>query len=433
MIGLALTLHSGTKMLQGETASVRISDILINREERVRKEWPAGKIEALAESISRLGPIHYPIITREMVLVSGETRLEAYKLLGWDRCTVTWSDSIEEDELLSIELEENVKRTDLTWQEQCDGVKRYHELQLRREPEWTLDQTADGLGLSQGTVSEYIQIAKAVADGNQRVIDAPKLSTAKGIVRRATERKLSDETALLKLIEGDIEDVNPPSSPILNVDFIQWVNSYAGLPFNLIHCDFPYGINADKFNQGAGAELGAYKDDFDTYSSLIKTLCGNKNRLLGDSGHLIFWFSMKFYDYTLRALREHFWIDPYPLIWHKSDNKGTLPDPQRGPRRVYEVAFLCSHGDRKIISPVSNVFSGPTQRSGEHMSEKSEDMLSHFMRMLVDEHTRLLDPTCGSASALRAADKLGAASVLGLERDPEFAANARRAWDKRLG
>lgn len=419
-------------MIQGETATVFISDIIINRSDRLRQEFKPDRLEALAESIGRLGLIHFPVITREMELVSGETRLEAMKLLGWDRTTITWSDSLETDELLSIELEENVKRTDLTWQEQCDGVRRYHELQVRREPTWNHERTAAGLGISVGTVSEYIQIARAVASGNARVIAAPKLSTAKGIVKRTIERNRADESALLKLIEGEITEVSTPASPILNVDFIPWAESYSGAPFNLLHCDFPYGIDAEKFNQSAGAELGDYKDDFATYERLLEALEKFRDKLLGESAHCIFWFSMRHYTYTLGRLRSIFsWVDPYPLVWHKSDNKGTLPDPQRGPRRVYEVAFLCSHGDRKLISPVSNTFSGPLERLAGHMSEKSQDMLTHFFRMLVDENTRLLDPTCGSASALRAADALGAGSVLGLERDSEFAANAQRAWNAR--
>ena len=30
--------------------------------------------------------------------------------------------------------------------------------------------------------------------------------------------------------------------------------------FNFIHCDFPYGINADGFDQGSAAEMGGYED-----------------------------------------------------------------------------------------------------------------------------------------------------------------------------
>jgi len=53
-------------------------------------------------------------------------------------------------------------------------------------------------------------------------------------------------------------------------------------------------------------------------------------------------------------------------------------------------------------------------------------MLRHFMEMFVDENTTLLDPTCGSASALRAAESLGARHVLGLEKDEEYAKGAIR-------
>jgi DNA modification methylase len=54
-------------------------------------------------------------------------------------------------------------------------------------------------------------------------------------------------------------------------------------------------------------------------------------------------------------------------------------------------------------------------------------MLRYFFGMLVDENTVLLDPTCGSGSSLRAAESLGARSILGLERNPEFADLARDA------
>jgi predicted RNA methylase len=61
------------------------------------------------------------------------------------------------------------------------------------------------------------------------------------------------------------------------------------------------------------------------------------------------------------------------------------------------------------------------------MSEKPEPMLRHFFGMLVDENTVMLDPTCGSGSALRAAESVGAKYVLGIEANSEFAALARTA------
>lgn len=407
--------------VSGDTAVVNISDIIIERDSRVRKSLDEKRLSDLADSIRRLGLIHFPVLRRDMVLIAGETRIEACRLLGWDKITVQWSDTLTEHEHLELELEENIKRTDLPWQDQCDAMKRYHELKLQTEASWSMERTAESIGVSLGTVSSYLQVAKEIAAGNERVTAAPRLSTAKGIVRRKLERAASDELHA-------ITEIAAPVSPILNADFSEWVQTYEGPPFTFLHCDFPYGINVDKHKQSAGSRFGSYEDSFEIYTKLLDVLDEHKNKLLGDSAHILFWFSMKHYQYTLERLQKNFWVDPYPLVWHKSDNKGTLPDPERGPRRSYEVAFLCSHGDRKIIAPVSNVNSCPTSVTTGHATEKPEQMLHHFFRMIVDTNTRILDPTCGSGSALRAARTLGAKSILGLEINPEFALNAQRSW-----
>ena len=107
------------------------------------------------------------------------------------------------------------------------------------------------------------------------------------------------------------------------------------------------------------------------------------------------------------------------LIWLKSDNAGLLPDHSRGPRRIYETAFLGSRGDRKLVQAVSNGVSAPTTKL-IHMSEKPLPVLRHFFRMVVDEYSNVLDPTAGSAGAIKAAANMGAASALGLEKSTEF-------------
>lgn len=429
-------------MLSGEFTSVPIDSITWKRAGRIRKVITEDAIQEKMESMARLGMIHPIAITREYEGIAGETRWTAARRLGWTSIAIHWADTLDEKELLKIEYEENYKRTDLPWQDQCDFLRRFHEMCLEEDADWTQTQTAFAMGLSPSTVTNQLAVAMEIAAGNARVVDIKEYSTAVGIVRRQKERKASDELSMIKIgSEDDGEDGTGTDggagdaqtlSPIVTASFLDWVKTYDGPSFNLISCDFPYGIGADKFNQGSADAYGGYEDSPDTYWTLVRALVDNKEKLLGTSGHIIFWFSMRYYAETLAILKDHFWVDPYPLVWHKSDNKGTLPDPERGPRRVYEVAFLCSFGDRKIIQPVSNTFSGPTVKLGEHMSEKSEDMQVHFMRMMVDENTRLLDPTCGSGSSLRAAARLGAGSVLGLEMNPEFADLARRAWDARV-
>ena len=50
--------------------------------------------------------------------------------------------------------------------------------------------------------------------------------------------------------------------------------------------------------------------------------------------------------------------------------------------------------------------------------------------MFVDENTRMLDPTCGSGTALRAAEALGAAHILGIEINEDFADRATIALEE---
>jgi DNA modification methylase len=119
---------------------------------------------------------------------------------------------------------------------------------------------------------------------------------------------------------------------------------------------------------------------------------------------------------------------PYPLIWHKSDNSGIVGDSQRWPRHTYEAALLAYRGRRPLVRTVADSYSGPGDRK-LHPSCKPEPMLRHFFAALVDENTRFLDPTCGAASSLRAAESLGARpeNVLGLEIEERFVSVGRES------
>ena len=63
------------------------------------------------------------------------------------------------------------------------------------------------------------------------------------------------------------------------------------------------------------------------------------------------------------------------------------------------------------------------------MSEKPTLVLEHFFRMLVDETTVMLDPTCGSGNAVKVAEALGANWSTGLEIDPKYVEGAKENLD----
>jgi ParB-like chromosome segregation protein Spo0J len=420
-------------MTSGKYKSVPITKLWVDRTERTRKELRSEDIATLAESIGRIGLIHAPVVTREFKLIAGETRWEACKSLGWTHIPIQYQDEADEDTLLAIELEENIKRKDLPWQDQCLGVERYHELRKRTEENWTPAQTGKALGFEADTVFRFLQVAKEMNAGNTRVANADKFSTARGIVARNEERRRDSE--LVRALGADDTAPKPTEQEYITTgSFLDWCETYSGPKFNLLHCDFPYGVGFDKSDQANSEARGSYEDSPETYWNLVDALGESLDRILLPSAHIMFWFSMKFYAETKAALENmDLVVQDFPLVWMKSDGRGILPDPTRGPRRIYETCFLASRGDRKIISAVNNAYAAPTVGADAiHISEKPEPMLRHFFRMVVDENTALLDPTCGSGSALRAAHLLGAPYIRGLELNPEYAENARVALKRSM-
>lgn len=415
-------------MTTGIFATLPIDKITVLREGRQRRELV--DIEILAESISRLGLINPITVDENNVLIAGERRLTAAKHLGWTHIPAQRAD-VNDLTSRAIELEENVKRVDLPWQDQVRAVQEYHKLRQTEVKTWSQSDTAAALGYTRASISQILIVAEEVEAGNKRVIEAPKYSVALGVTKRKIEREQANELEKVDVVLGtkpSTPKVDEGEETILNVDFLSWVTGYKGPRFNLIHCDFPYGIGADSFAQGGAAQHGGYVDDEGTYWKLCQGLAENLNKIATESCHLIFWYSMKYHAQTLAFFERNtdFVIDPFPLIWMKTDNVGILPDPQRGPRRIYETALFGRRGDRKVVQAVANAYGAPTIRE-RHMSEKPESVVRHFFRMVVDETSIVLDPTCGSGSAIRAAESLKAKHVLGLEINPEFAATARRA------
>ena len=415
-------------MLTNRYRRIACSDITVLRDERQRTDLV---LDDLLPSIKARGVIQPIVVTEDLVLVCGERRLAASIKLGLHDIPARFASELDPIELQIIELEENLKRKDLSWEDQTRAIVRIHSLYHKLDPEWTQKQTADSIGLATSTVSMMIGVGTAALAGNERIAKATGWRQAHNTLAREVQRKndtiLADLTESITRPQGALAP--PPVESIITADFTQWAPLYNGPLFNFLHCDFPFGISIHTSDQGNSDSYGGYEDDPNVYWELLESLATNENRILSSSAHMMFWFSMKYYcetrDFFSHRLPE--WtLEDFPLVWLKSDNKGILPDPTRGPRRIYETCFIASRGDRLIVRAVANAYAAPTGTKS-HQSEKPEPVLRHFMQMFVDEHSRILDPTAGSGSSLRAAESLGAAFVFGLEKNEEFAENARTA------
>lgn len=421
-------------MTSGNFKTFPITSIVVDRGDRQRRQLT--NIEELAESIHRVGLINPPVITSDGLLVAGERRLTACRSLGWTSIPVQFVEDLDQYELRCIELDENVKREDLPWQDQCLAMHELHKLRLENEEGWNAEKTAQATGFTSGHVNKLLTVAREIIAGNEKVATADKFSVAHNVVTRNNERKrtsvLANVATAIKDVVGESEEKPPEVIPILNADFHEWQQDYEGPKFNLIHCDFPYGINVTNAPRQNSAIKDEYDDSPTVYWDLLMRLALGMDNVVAESAHLIFWFSMDFYEETRAHLTRMGWkVNPFPLIWHKSDNAGVAPDPQRWPRRTYETAFIGSRGDRKLtqVGARSNSFAYPGSRDDAvHVSEKPRPVLLHFMGMVCDEYSLVLDPTCGSGNSIKVAKQLGATTVLGIEKSETFWQDAIRSW-----
>jgi hypothetical protein len=413
-------------------------------------------------------------------LIAGERRYTSCLELGHSTIPTRLLASLSATEASIIELEENIKRQNLVWQDIVRAVGQIHRLYQSLDPDQTLVETGESIGMAKGTISLYLRVEEFLSD--ERIAACGTVREAYNILIRRDQRRAGealqdlidfvpgaagDGVAFMDELMGEaskapgwdqpesdgfitIPPARPPASngaavpdpakTILHESFLQWAPRYTGRKFSLVHCDFPYGVNLFAAGAGEGqarspqgggrsADGQDYDDSKELFIRLLDCLLEHRDKFMSVSSHLMFWYSEKHRSLILekfRTLAPELVIWTFPLIWTKSDNTGIAQDVRRGPRHAYETCLLATRGNRNIVQVVADWYSAPTDRRW-HPSTKPEPMLRHFMRMLVDEHTELLDPTCGSGSALRAAESLGARHCLGMDADENTVGMARVA------
>mgnify|MGYP002145122430 CR=1 FL=1 len=130
------------------TNSIHIDKIIIS-DNRQRQEFEAESLVDLANSIAAIGLLHAPVMRETdagLVLVAGERRLRAmgdlwamgdgirhngidYPPYHAPYVTLGELDEIAAEE---AELDENLKRRDLTWQERSAAIARLHALRIKQ-------------------------------------------------------------------------------------------------------------------------------------------------------------------------------------------------------------------------------------------------------------------------------------------------------------
>jgi ParB-like chromosome segregation protein Spo0J len=145
---------------------VKVEDIVVG----TRRRDDLGDIQSLAGSIRQVGLLHPIIIDENNSLIAGGRRLEAYRTLKREYIEARYFGALTEDEKREIELEENIRRKDLTALERSKSIVRLAEIAGRvNEREFRVSDTRNSPGRpslpdSRRSVSERTGLDPKVID-----------------------------------------------------------------------------------------------------------------------------------------------------------------------------------------------------------------------------------------------------------------------------
>ncbi len=176
---------------------VPVADILPNPDQP-RREFAYDKLLELAQSINENGLLHPISITlrdNKPVLVAGERRLRAAKMVGMKEipCLVVRAPGAKS---ALMALVENLQREDMNAFEEAEGIQRLiHVYGL------TQDEAAHRLGCAQSTVANKLRLLKLDPEQREQILRNGLTERHARILLRLEDGELR-QTALERMIAG---------------------------------------------------------------------------------------------------------------------------------------------------------------------------------------------------------------------------------------
>jgi DNA modification methylase/ParB-like chromosome segregation protein Spo0J len=398
---------------------------------RQRKEFDELSLQELVESIEANGLLHAPVLRKEgdsFFLVAGERRLRALadvhalgKVLRYDsqiipEGLIPYTDLGELAPLAAMEaeMEENLRRVDLTWQEraaaraalvalrnaQADEAERPRPTILEIAAEvrgLPADTPREALGFTPQEVREDVILSKFLDDPEVR-----GASTAKNAIKVLKRKEEAQRNASLAATVG--LTFSSKSHTLLNEDSLDWMRAAPPAQFDIILTDPPYGMGADEFGStdDGAARAHSYKDDYETWLAIMRVFPKATYALTKPDAHAyVFCDFDRFHELLMRMTEAGWRVHRTPLIW--SNPSGfRAPWPEQGVQRKYELILYAVKGGKKVRALKGDVLEFPKDRDVAHQAAKPVALLEELLRRSASPGDRVLDPFMGSGSTVLA-------------------------------
>lgn len=412
-------------------------DQLTIADNRQRREFDPEALTDLANSISALGLLH-PIVVRETpigpVLVAGERRLRALEtvwLLGdgirhngleippYHLPVVTLGelDALTAEE---AELDENLKRRDLTWQERADALARLHKLRTAQAEAIGGKQTI-GDTLREVETTDYTGDRQAILLAEH--LSNPLVANAK--TEREAFKALQREEAKAKNIAlAEVVGANYNSSvhKLVHTDCLTWLAQCPENSFDVVLTDPPYGMNAQNFGDGAGRMVNSehhYDDSPEAWRKLMTEFTVHSYRVSKPQAHAyIFCDFDRFHELKTFMEAAGWYVFRTPMIVYKLGS-GRVPLPEHGPRRQYETILYAIKGNRPVTGIYSDVIPCKLEENLTHGANKPVELYVDLLKRSTRPGDLVLDAFAGSGTIFPAAHACKLYAT-GLELNAEY-------------
>lgn len=424
---------------------IALSDIQIGT--RQRKEFKPKALEELSKSIQTKGLLHPIVLRPDNQLLVGERRLRAITELhrlgisfqcngvtvAVNTIPVTYSSNLSEADLLEAELEENLRRTDLTWLEEADAVAAIHKLRVMQNPAHTQRDTARELIASQSApipmaltaadnkVSTALLIAKHVDDPDVR--SAPNASVA-------VQRLLSRQEAQLQGKLASLANASVAQRHRLALgDARELMKTIPPNTVDVILTDPPYGV--DMHLTGMTVEH-RYNDDKQNALDLADALFLEGFKFTKPRAILFMFCSARMFGELHRRAFAALWnVWPEPIIWTKG-NGGPAPWGRAGFQRTYECILFAVKGRRELVAPggpdVIRNIERVARNTKLHGAAKPVELYEYLLRLSAYPGDTVCDPFCGSGTIFPSAERTQCRAI-GFELNADYHALAQTALD----
>jgi DNA modification methylase len=417
---------------------IQLSQIKVSSD-RQRKEFDHAAGGELMDSIQKIGLLHPITISNGNQLRAGERRFRAIQMLtALGVCirhagepvplgsipAIDWGD-LDEITQQTIELDENIKRQDITWQEKSAAIAKLDALRKRQDPTHTILETAaevfnmdtpqQAMGYARERVRRNILLSKH--------LDDPTVGAAKSLDDAYKILKRKEAYDHRELIGAALpEEMLLAQHQLLKVDSIAWMLAqHRARSVDCIVTDPPYCIDSDTFTDpktGGTNLLHNYEDTVDFYEA-----ARGFSNVAKDNCALYCFCDVEFFASWKTILRDFGWkVLRTPLVWYHRNGYRVIPN---GPRRCYELILAAYKGDKKPLVIAPDIIEAPPDPNLGHAAQKPVAVYQDLIRRNCGPGDRILDPFCGSGTIFPAAHGLKCFAT-GIENNDAYAAVAQQ-------